>query len=482
MKTNKSQNGFIVGSLLVIMLVVSVLIVTVMNTTISNFQSATKDQLRVNAQFAADAGLDVGIHELNLDENWVGTWDGTDSEIDFYTTTSGKSIRTTYDVEISPGSATNRRTITSTARVYSPDTDTTPKVTRIYQLEAEAVTTGTGPSSVVTGVGGLSLINNARIAGGDVVVNGSLNIENGAQIGLSTNAVNLRVAHQSCPSPVDATYPQVCTSGEPIVNNGLIYADVQAQNQVTTTGMSNPGLVIIPPNTTSKFDPIVVPGYDRTAHKAAVITNYPSNDSTVACGNNQTKTWPSESKISGNIALGNNCTVNVSGRVWITGNLTFGNGAKIVVSNSAGATRPVIMIDGSSGVIFGNNSQVTPNNVSTGVELITTWWNTNTATNGNFNCGGISDLLDCTSVTGLALSTSQAITTINFANGSTAPNSVLRSLWTRLRVANNGAIGAVSGQTILLDNNAVINFTASIPGSDNLVVTWVKRGYLRVFQ
>jgi hypothetical protein len=103
------------------------------------------------------------------------------------------------------------------------------------------------------------------------------------------------------------------------------------------------------------------------------------------------------------------------------------------------------------------------------------WWNTNTATNGNFNCGGIADLLDCTAVTGLALSTSQATTTITLSNNANASNSIFRTLWSR-------ALGAIAGQTIQLGNNAVINFTATISGSDNLITTWVKKGYLRIFQ
>ena len=472
MKTRKKQNGFIVGSLLVIMLVISVLIVTVMSTTISNFQSATKDQFRVNAQFAADAGLDLGIHRLNLNGNWAGT----SGEVNFYTTSAGKSIRTTYDVTIMAGSNASKKLVTSKARVYSPSTGTTAKFTRIYQLEVEAVTSGNGPGSVVSGVGGLILDNNSKISGGDVIVNGKVTVNNGAQIGLSTNPVNLRVAHQSCPLVVNSTYPQVCTSGQPITNGGLIYADVQAQNQTVSTGMSSPGL------TSSVFAPIAVPGYDRAAHKAAVVNTYAPNNAAVSCGNNQTKTWPANVKITGNINLGNNCTVTVSGKVWITGNVTFGSGSKIKVADSLGSTRTVVMIDGSAGFTTGNNTQIVPNSIGTGLEVVTVWWNTNIATNGGFTCGGIADPYDCAAVTGLALSTSQTTVTINLSNNANASGTVFRTLWSKASISNNGALGAVAGQTIQLGSNAVINFTASIAGSSNLTTAWVKRGYLRVFQ
>lgn len=471
MKT-KNETGFIVGVLLLVIVVVSTLLLVVTSTSVGNYQSASKEQYRVSAQFTADAGLDFGLHQLNLDQNWTGTV----GEVNFYTTTLGRSIRATYEVSVGPGSTAERKSITSTARIYSPDTETTPQSVRSLQLDAEAVTTGYGPGSVVSGVGGLILNNNAKITGGDVIVNGKVTVNNNSQIGLSTNPVNLRVAHQSCPVIVNSTYPQVCTSGQPIINNGLIYANVVAQNQTNGTGMSSPGL------TGSTFAPVAVPGYDRPAHKAAVVSTYASNNATVACGNNQTKTWPAKSKITGNISLGNGCTVNVVGDVWVTGNITFGNNSKIVISNSLGTTRPIIMIDGSAGLVTGNNSLITPNSFGTGAEFITTWWNTNTATNGNFTCGGIVDRLDCTAVTGLALSTSQNATTINLSNNANASNTVFRTLWSKAVISNNGALGAVAGQTIELGNNAVINFTASIAGSDNLNVTWVKRGYLRVFQ
>jgi hypothetical protein len=470
MKT-KSQDGFIIGTLLVVIFIVSILIVTVTSTTIANFQSSITEQNRVSAQLTADAGLDLGLHQLNLDENWTGTA----GEEDFYITSSGRSIRSTYEVVIGPGSNADRKTITSTARIYSPASEITPKTTRTYQLEAEAVTSGYGPGSVVSGVGGLILDNNSKITGGDVIVNGRVTISNGAQIGLSTNPINLRVAHQSCPVPVNATYPQVCTTGQPISNDGLIYGNVQAQNQTTTTGMSSPGL------TSSSFAPVAVPGYDRPAHKAAVVDTYAPNNAAVSCGNNQTKTWPANVKITGDFQLGNGCTVNIVGDVWITGNLSFGNNSIIKIADSLGSTRPVIMLDGNSGIVTGNNTLISPNSSGTGAEIITTWWNTNTTTNGNFNCGGIPDLLDCNNVTGLALSTSQTITTINLSNNANASNTVFRTLWSRAVISNNGALGAVSGQTILLSQNAVINFTASIPGSDNLTKTWVKKGYLRVF-
>lgn len=468
-KSTKKQNGFIVAIILVTILFVTLTITYVTSLSLTTYNLATFDIYRANAQMTADAGLDTALATINT----AGIASYSPTYTAETTLMTNGSLTTTYQIAVNDTALATKKVIAVIARTKI---NGNVKSTRRYELDIQSVTSGYGPAAVVSGVGGLLLNGNARITGGDVIVNGSVTVNNNAQIGLSTNPINLRVAYQSCPSPATSSYPQVCTSGQPITANGPIYGDVKAQNQTTTTNMSLPGL------TSSSFSPVSVPGYDRAGHKVAVTTTKAGTDPSIDCGNNQTKTWPANVKITGNVSLGNGCTVNLSGNVWITGNLTLGPNANIVVPNSAGTTRPIIMIDGQSALSFGNNGLITPNSSGTGAEIIATWWNTNTATNGNFNCGGIADLLDCSNVTGLALYTSQNQTTIDYSNNATASGTVLRTLWSRVFIANNGALGAVAGQTIELGNNAVINFTASISGSSNLVTVWTKRGYMRVYQ
>jgi hypothetical protein len=334
-------------------------------------------------------------------------------------------------------------------------------------LDIEAVTSGgTGPSSVVSGVGGLALNNNAKISGGDVVVNGKISMSNNSQIGLSTNPVNVRVAHQSCPQPADSTYPQLCGSGngQPISmnNNSKIYGDVRANNQTNGSNMFSPGLTV--GNTVT---PATLPTFNRDSFTVATTKN--ATDSGIACPNNNgTVTWPANVKITGNINMGNNCTINITGNVWITGNLTTGNQGKIKVSDTLGTTRPIFMVDGSNGFTLQNNGKVVPNSSGTGIELRTFW--------SNSSCSP-----DCPNVTGPSLANSQNVVTIDLGNNGDAQNSVFIAQWSRVRVSNNGILGAISGQSIELGNQAVINFTTSVPGSDNRITTWVKRGYMRVY-
>lgn len=462
---NIDAKGFILPVFLITTVLIALIIATIMTTAGLDYRLSTRELYRVNAQLAADAGLDEALIELTANSSWTGTG----SEV---TLLSNSSLKTTYLTEVLAGATSNKKIVKVTAKTYAPATASTPRITRNYEIDVEAVTSGTGSSSVVTGVGGLVLSSNAKITGGDVVVNGTISIANNAQIGLSStplaNAVNVRVAHTNCPIPVTSSYPRVCGNGEngqPITidSTGRIYGDVRATNQTNGTNMSNPGLIA-----NQTVDPVSLPAYDRDAQKAAVTTTKDSTDSTIACGNNQTKTWPANLKINGSVTMGNNCTINLSGNVWITGNITFGNNSKIVVPDSMGTTLPVIMSDGSSGIILSNNGTVQPNSSNTGVYFIAYW--------SNAACSP-----DCTNLTGNDLKTSQDQVKIDLSNNGSAPGSILYSRWSRIRVSNNGNIGAVAGQSIELGNNAVINFTASVPGSNNLTTTWVKRGYMRTY-
>jgi Tfp pilus assembly protein PilX len=465
-----SQAGFILPIILITGVVIALMIAAVSSSTLTNNRLAHRGNYTVNAQMAADAGLDYAMNQMNT----VANWPGTSGEVTLLTD-STQNLKMTYQVVVNDGVDSSHKSLTVTSRAYTPTNAGAPTVTRKYIMDIVAVTSGVGPSSVATGVGGLVMNSNSKISGGDVVVNGKVTMNNNSQIGLTTNSVNVRSAHQSCPTPADSTYPQVCGpgNGEPISlgTNAKIYANVQAKNQTTGTNMFNPGLVTC---TGTNCDPISLPTYDRAAQKAAVTATYASTDGTIACGNNATKSWPANVKITGDITTGNNCTVTINGNTWITGNVTLGNGAKFVISNSLGSTRPTLMVDGGNtsgtgGFRFGNNSQIVANSTGTGLQVVSFW--------SNSGCSP-----DCSSLTGTGLYNSQGILTIDLNNNSSAQNTILWSHWTKVRISNNGALGAVTGQTVELGNNAVINFTASVPGSDNRVTTWVKRGYMRVYQ
>jgi hypothetical protein len=271
---------------------------------------------------------------------------------------------------VNDGSDTTHKTLVVTGRTYFPSSSASPRVTRKYAMDIEAVTTGVGASSVVTGVGGLIMNGNAKVSGGDVVVDGAISMSNNSQIGLSTNPVNVRVADQVCPKPANSTYPQVCAtgSGNPITmgTNSFIYGNVQATNQVSGTNMFNPGLIA-----GATFDPIAMPTFDRTGFKSTVNASGQTLTGAAAsnCPNGGTINWPANLKITGNVSIQNKCTIKINGNVWITGSVSIQNNANFVVQNGVGTTLPAIVVDGSSGFVIGNKGSITPN--SSGTSLFT---------------------------------------------------------------------------------------------------------------
>lgn len=420
-----------------------------MQLALTSFQVARFDQFHTGAQLAADAGADYAIEQISLDN----TWSGTGGEIQLHN--DGK-IKTTYTATVTNG--TNTKTITVTGKTYFPAT--APTFSRSVSIYVDLRSVTTGSYSIISGEGGLFMSNNSKVVGGDVFVNGEVQLKNNAQIGLSTNPINLSVADQICPVPADSNYPRVCNSGEngqpiSIINNAVIYGTVNATNQTSGTGMKSPGLIV---GTT--VAPQGLPTYDRAGQKAAVTSTLDGDDASCS-GAHATKTWPANYKITGNVTIALGCTLTISGNVWITGSLTISGNSQIIVSNGLGTTTPVIMVDGSGGANLLNNSQIIANASGTGIELITFW-----------SAAGCSP--DCASVTGTALYNSRAVTTISMQNNGNAPKSIFYAYWSQVSLSNGGQIGALIGQTINLSNNGTITFGSSVNSSS---VTWVVNGY-----
>lgn len=453
MGISTKQKGSILLSIIIIMPVLIVIIGTYMQLTISSIRVARTDIHQTHAQFAADAAVDHALKEINIDNVWTGTASPVEIHNDGNT-------RATYEASVTDNGPDDK-ILTVTGRTYSPVTHTTPDFTLKLTVDLRAVRSGN--FSIVTGVGGLFMQNSAKIVGGDVLVNGEIELKNSAQIGLSTNAVNVFVAHQNCPNPANATYPRLCASGEngepiSIQNSAKIYGDVKANNQTDGASMYDPGLTA-----SSGVAAGALPTHDRAAQKAAA-TN-PMTGAAASCSGSQTRTWPANTKITGDVTVSNSCIVTVEGDVWITGKLETKNSTQVKVSDALGATQPVIMIDGDSAK-FNNSTQLKSNASGTGFQIITY--------KSNASCSP-----DCANVTGMDLYNSRNLTTIDLDNSASGPNTIFYARWSRVTINNSGQIGAIVGQTIELKNSGTITFGTSVPGLGN--TAWVIDGYRRKF-
>jgi len=462
------SDGYILAVLIVTVMFTMLAVTYITSLSLTTYNLATRDIYRANAQMTADAALDYALATLNTQGEGALSSSYTAEE----TFLNDGNTTTTYQYALLDGADTDRKIVSVIAQSKVGGET---KITRRYELDVQRITNGVGITSVVSGVGDLNMNNNSRITGGDVVVNGRLLMSNNSQIGLSTtplaNKVNIRVAHNSCPIPADSTFPQLCGSGNgesiSMNNNSVIYGDVQANNQTTSSRMYNPGL------TANSGVPLAAfPNFDRATLTGYV--DYAPNHPSIRCPNNNGNiTWPNQKiRITGDFTSGNNCRVTILDDVWVTGKVDTGNQGRFIVSDTTTAKlgrRPYFIVDGQAGFKLSNNGVVTPNSSGDGIEVRTFYSRASCSPN-------------CTTVTGPDLKNSLNDVTIDLGNNGNAPNSVFIAQWSRVRISNNGQLGAVAGQSVELSNQAVINFTASVPGSNNLTTTWAKRGYMRVYQ
>ncbi|HET7827680.1 MAG TPA: hypothetical protein VFK97_02325, partial [Candidatus Saccharimonadales bacterium] len=247
------------GQILITMIIVIPALILIVSAyaTLSNsdYQLARNGQFQTMAQMAADAGADYGIEQLNQNTNWTPASGET-------TLQSDNTAKTTYAISLTNVDA-NDKSLTITGRTYFPKTAAAAETVKI-KVDLLAVNTGTSGESVASGIGGLILSNNAKISGGDVIVDGAISMGNNSQIGLSTNPVNVRVADEVCPVSHGSGYPRVCSAsqGDTITNpitmgsNSKIYADVIATNQTSGTNLSNDGLQL-----GQTFSPVALPAF-----------------------------------------------------------------------------------------------------------------------------------------------------------------------------------------------------------------------------
>ncbi len=447
------QSGSILLSIIIMMPFIILIASIYMQLTVASLRIAKKDQFRTHAQFAADAGADYAMEAINLNNTWLGTG----GEIELH---NDGTAKTTYEITVTPID-NGHKTIKSVGRSFRPVSAIIAESSVSIEVGVRSIVSG-GAASVVSGVGGMTMQNSAKILGGSVYINGTLDMTNPSQIGLTILPIDVKVAHQSCPSPANATYPRVCAPGEngqPITNTGHIYGRVEATNQTNGSNMSNTGLVA-----SSTAPPVPMPDYDRTGQKAAVASTITGASADCSSG---TKTWAANTKITGNVVISNSCKVTVEGNIWITGNFKMKNSSELIVKNGL-TTPPVIMIDGNDGLDLNNgptlksNSNITP----VGFRVITYY--------STASCSP-----DCATVTGTDLFNSKDLATIDINQTTSAPNTEFYARWTKVTAGNSGNIGALAGQTVALKNSFAVTFGTEVTGFGTVV--WIIESYKRAF-
>ena len=458
----KQQEGMILIAVLIIISVLVTVGFSVVGYASQQYRQSTIDVSNDNAFQVAEAGIEQSVLQLNQSDSFAGY---TSAQQFFNNNAQGKGVFTTV-VAATTGNS-NAKTITSTGAVYRYNTTT---VVSTRKIRVTVVGTGSSGYSVQSGPGGLILGGSANITNSSVFINGMLTLTGAAKIGTASQPVTVSVANQACPTGANpgSTYPQVCSSGEPIslAQSTNIYGTVCATGQ-TSTGPNNNiqagnGGAGLKPGCTTP--PVATATYDRVGQIAAVTTTAVGTSNSYVCASYPfNRTWPANLKLTGNVSVDSSCNIVVKGNAYITGDLNIGGASKITVDDSVGTTRPVILVDGK--ITVGGSAAIVANSNGTGIQFIS--WKSSAPCNPS-----------CTSVSGNDLKTSQSLETINVAGAANLPGMIFDAHWGKLTLGGSGVLGAASGQTIDMSGAGTITFGTTLSSGSH---TWTISSYQQIF-
>lgn len=467
------EQGVILASVLILSAALVTIGIALMSSASGQYRLTSNNVFAQNAFLAAEAGVEQTINALNQDDNFAGYA----TEQSFFSNTSQGDGKFKTAVSNSPD-GTNAKIITSTGYVYRQGGSLVEK----RSIKVTAVGTSSPGYSVNTGPGGLILGGSANITNSQVYVNGTITMNGASRIGSDTAPSTVHVANIACPTGANPgpTYPTLCTSTQPIKISdwssvaiiGTVCATGQTQSKFPNSPYNNNppqiragtsgGAGLQVGCTAPSVSP---PTYDRAAHIANVSTTGTGNSNSYVCNSWPfDRTWPANLKLTGNVGVGSSCNVSVRGNVYITGNLTLDGAAKLTVAESAGTTRPVIIVDGTISV--GGSASVLANSYGTGIQFIS--FKSSAACNPN-----------CTTVTGTDLKNSQALQTVTVGGGVNLPGMIFQAYWGKITISGSGNVGAAIGQTVDMSGAGTVVFGTSLSSG---VKTWTITGYQQTFE
>lgn len=471
-KLTKQQNGMMLVSIMIIASVLILISFSIANLTISQYSISNKKVYNSNALMVAEAGIEQSVKQINEDSNFVGY--STD-QVFFDNANQGKGTFTTTITD--DPSDTNAKIITSTSKIARYNRPA--NIISSHVVKVTIVGTGSTGYSVHSGPGGLILGGSSNITNSDVYVNGTITLNGAAKIGTYAQPLNVKVANQACPTGASPgpTYPQVCTSGQPISTawSTAIYGTVCATHQTSNNYPSNnPSGNILPGSTGLGLQlgciapPVTTPSYDKASQVSAVTTTVAGNNINYNCSQWKNpggfvRTWPANIKLTGNVSWSSSCDLTITGDAYITGNLNIGGAAKIRVADSVGNDRPVVIVDGT--ITTGGSAQMIANASGTGIHFI------------SFKSSGSCNP-NCVNLTGNDLKTSQNQTTVNVGGAANLPGMIFQSYWGKIVLGGSGNMGSAIGQTIDMSGAGTITFGTALSSGDK---TWTITSYQQKF-
>lgn len=170
------QNGSIIVSILLVMLFLTTVIFGLLVLSNANLTRARGRIFLLQAQYAAESGVDAAIAHLNFGND---TYGGSGGEVQVL---DNAGYISKYTTSVANGSTAKERIITATGKVYAPKTAATANFTRTIEVTAQRTSTTTTSAMVSRNIVDIqSGVKNIKAV--DVYVNGYIN--------MSKNTTNL---------------------------------------------------------------------------------------------------------------------------------------------------------------------------------------------------------------------------------------------------------------------------------------------------
>lgn len=164
-----NQQGSIIVSILIVTVFLTTTLFSLMELAGSNLVLAKKRIVALQAQYAAESGADLAIATLNSGNT---SYSGTVSDVQLMTS---NLYRATFSVAVANGSTSKERILTSTGKVYTPSTATTPSYTRTIEILAQRSSISTASSMLSRNI--IDIQSGVKnIQAKDIYVNGYINM------------------------------------------------------------------------------------------------------------------------------------------------------------------------------------------------------------------------------------------------------------------------------------------------------------------
>lgn len=165
----KPEQGMVIISILVVMMFLITIIFSLIILSNSNLVRARNRVLLLQAQYAAESGVDTAIAQFNSGNVGYG---GTTSDTEVL---NNNLYKATFAVSVAPGANDKEKIITATGKVYSPKSSASPTQTRTIEVLSQR--SSTTATSAIVGRNIIELESGVKnVIGRDVFANGYIKI------------------------------------------------------------------------------------------------------------------------------------------------------------------------------------------------------------------------------------------------------------------------------------------------------------------